>query len=180
MASRSFELPSSRGPGKKGAPQKGGAPKKPFGPPREYSAERQEELLRDYIRLDPKYWSNLQVGNQIRYVGRDGLFKYGGVIQIVRFAGKSTTSAPREYMRLGAAVDPGKNWVVPWDSFAEIYILPPVAMIVMQDRLEAALKTLDANVIKIATVLKKVRSDMQALSARVAEPAALAERSVRK
>ncbi len=179
MSHSNFELPAkgkdtvARG-GRGGQGGRGGrggaaAAKKPAAPV--ISPQAQAELLKDYVQLEPKYWKNLNVGAQMRYITRTDNgseeFRIGGIVKISRFRGRSKTALEKEFLLLRSATSADRSWAVAWDSLLKIYILPDVSLVVMRDNLQATLATLNENLSRIATGYKRLDERLKKIETRI-------------
>ena len=85
------------------------------------SLNEQNILLKDYIELPKNKWSDINIGDHIRYLRKDGLFRRGGffksswVVQTGKNEGK-------QYIQLNTSLYNGKSWTVSYDDLDKIYI----------------------------------------------------------
>jgi hypothetical protein len=83
--------------------------------------EEQTKLLKDYIELSKDKWSNINVGDHIRYLRKDGSFRRGGffksswVVQQGKNEGKT-------FIQLSSSLYNGKTWAVIDADLDKIYI----------------------------------------------------------
>lgn len=162
---RKFNLPAGRGRGR-GAAGRGAAGRGRGAAPAEKKElvippEKQRELLQAYVELPREFWPNLQIGNQIRYVDKEGKFRPGGTIKVLRMKSGGRAVSEKEVMILHNPFA-NKQWGLAWDNISKIYLLPDVTLMLMKKNIQTAIQTIVKNLDSIAKKITEMEGRLKA------------------
>ena len=138
---------------------------------RQWTPEEQAEKLAGYMEVPRKHWPFIEYGANIRYYTReeDGSekFRYGGFVSVNQAQASVGSGLDNRVIRLSSGFGKDSSqWSLNFENTTRIFIRPNACSLILADNIRGLSTSIDTNLQKIASFIKKLDERIAALEQR--------------